>query len=66
MATLSLTTFLHTRRAAGLRAMLDTAHTRWQLSRLDARALEDIGVTRDEALAEAGRPLWDVPRNWRR
>ncbi|MGR3491713.1 MAG: DUF1127 domain-containing protein [Shimia sp.] len=66
MATFTLNTLLHARRAAGLRSMLDAAHSRGQLSRLDAHALEDIGVTREEAMAEATRPLWDVPRNWRR
>ncbi|MDT8856675.1 DUF1127 domain-containing protein [Paracoccaceae bacterium Fryx2] len=36
------------------------------LARLDDHALEDIGLTRDEAFAEANRPLWDVPNAWRR
>lgn len=36
------------------------------LRRLDARALEDIGLTRAQAEAEANRPLWDAPAHWHR
>ncbi len=39
---------------------------RHQLSRLDDAALDDIGLTRADALSEAARPLWDVPTAWRR
>ena len=39
---------------------------RAQLARLDSAALADIGVTRDQAVAEAARPLWDVPSTWLR
>ena len=35
------------------------------LAQLDDVALEDIGVSRDAALEEAERPLWDVPAHWR-
>lgn len=38
---------------------------RKSLSRLDSRALEDIGLTRHEAQQEARRPFWDVPESWR-
>lgn len=38
---------------------------RAELASLDDAALKDIGVSREEALAEARRPLWDVPRYWR-
>lgn len=34
------------------------------LARLDDAALDDIGVTRREARAEARRPIWDAPENW--
>lgn len=27
--------------------------------------LNDIGVTRDQARAEAARPIWDVPASWK-
>lgn len=35
------------------------------LAALPDSMLADIGLTRDEALAEAQRPLWDVPARWR-
>lgn len=35
------------------------------LARLDAHMLEDIGLTREQAMTEAARPAWDVPSNWR-
>ena len=35
------------------------------LAALDARSLEDMGLTRDEARAESRRPIWDVPAAWR-
>ena len=44
-----------------------TAHEqRRQLASLDDAMLADIGLSRADALAEFGRPLWDVPANWRR
>lgn len=36
---------------------------RGALARLDDAGLADIGLTRDQAIAEASR--WDVPTNWR-
>lgn len=32
---------------------------------LDRSQLEDIGVSKDEAMEEGRKPVWDVPRNWR-
>ena len=29
------------------------------------RALRDVGLSNDRACAEAARPVWDVPQNWR-
>lgn len=59
--------------AAGHRAGLLTrllAHfslrrQRLALSRLDAALLADVGLTERQAVAEAGRPAWDVPPTWR-
>jgi uncharacterized protein YjiS (DUF1127 family) len=40
-------------------------HQRRQLARLDASQLADIGLTADQAMAEAHRPIWDAPPHWR-
>ncbi|KIC18789.1 DUF1127 domain-containing protein [Leisingera sp. ANG-Vp] len=37
---------------------------RRQLAKLDARALEDIGVTRSEAETESRRSFWSAPDHW--
>ena len=50
----------------GLMAMLALHRQRRQLARLDAAALRDIGVSRDDARAEAARAPWDAPTHWRR
>lgn len=34
------------------------------LASLDAAALADIGVSRQEAASEAQRPVWDAPNYW--
>ncbi|MCW8843328.1 MAG: DUF1127 domain-containing protein [Rhodobacteraceae bacterium] len=35
------------------------------LAKLDARSLEDMGISRRDAEAESRRPVWDVPAAWR-
>ena len=52
-------------RAFDLGAMISLWRQRRALAQLDDRALADIGVTRNEAMAEASRPVWDVPATWR-
>ncbi|MFN3663138.1 DUF1127 domain-containing protein [Yoonia sp.] len=42
------------------------ARQRRDLRDLEPHLLDDIGVTRQDALREAEKPLWDVPRHWRR
>ena len=42
------------------------ARQRRQLKSLDARALNDMGLSADDARREATRPAWDVPAHWRR
>lgn len=37
---------------------LERARQRRQLAKLDAQALHDIGISRDQALAEALLPFW--------
>ncbi|WP_170472574.1 DUF1127 domain-containing protein [Ruegeria conchae] len=44
--------------------MLSLSRQRQKLAQLDDRALEDIGITRSEAEAEASRPMWDAPDCW--
>ncbi|WP_136636561.1 DUF1127 domain-containing protein [Pseudooceanicola onchidii] len=45
-------------------SLLALSRSRQALADLDARALEDIGVTASEARREAARPVWDVPTSW--
>ena len=52
-------------RAFDLGAMMSLWRQRRALERLDDRALADIGVSRADAMAEAARPVWDVPATWR-
>lgn len=53
--------FAASRRASMLDA-LDLYRQRRALARLDDHALNDIGLTRAEAEAEANRPIWDIFR----
>lgn len=70
MALTDITT-VHTVRTAfanpfvTLATALDVWRSRRALALLDARALEDIGVSPDHAAAEAAKPIWDVPATWR-
>ena len=36
------------------------------LGRLDETALTDLGIPPQEARAEARKPIWDIPSNWRK
>lgn len=46
--------------------LIDVWRQRQALKRLDARALEDIGLNYRQARDEARRPVWDAPVNWLR
>lgn len=35
-----------------------------RLADLDPHMLDDIGITRAQALTEAARPMWDAPDHW--
>ena len=41
--------------------VLDVIQQRRQLAELSDHQLVDIGITREEAQAEAARPIWDLP-----
>lgn len=49
---------------AALLARLSLSRSRARLAVLDDHLLHDIGLTRDEARAEAERPVWDAPAHW--
>ena len=48
------------------RDVMSLIRQRQTLAKLDARALDDIGVTREEAETEAARPIWDAPEFWQK
>ncbi len=50
---------------ARISTALAVRRQRAELARLPEALLADLGLTRAEALAEAQRPLWDVPARWR-
>lgn len=61
----------HVHRAAqsrrpSLLGLLALWRSRRALARLDARALDDIGLSPREAATEAAKPIWDVPSYWQR
>lgn len=49
-----------------LATMIAVARQRRALRNLDDHLLHDIGVSNRDAAREAGRPMWDVPANWRK
>lgn len=61
------TTRSHTTRARRSTSLFDLIALYGQrraLTRLDDAALKDVGLSRKDALQEAGRPIWDVPAHW--
>jgi uncharacterized protein YjiS (DUF1127 family) len=48
-----------------LLALFAARRERRRLAEMPDHLLRDIGLTREQANAEAGRPVWDVPRIWR-
>ncbi|WOI56264.1 DUF1127 domain-containing protein [Palleronia sp. LCG004] len=51
------------RRFEEMRAL---ARQRHDLARLDDHLLDDVGLARPEAAAEAARVPWDAPAHWHR
>ncbi len=62
-----LTSALNFNRTSRRRLMsyLSLYRQRKALANLDDHLLRDLGLTREEALREADRPLWDAPSHWR-
>lgn len=58
------------RRRASVFSVLAHLYSVWRqrqaLKKLDAAQLRDIGITREQALAEARRAFWDAPSSWLR
>ena len=52
--------------AARISALLSLRRQRRDLVMLGHDRLADLGLTPDQAWAEASRPVWDVPAHWRR
>lgn len=48
-----------------VKTLIAVRRQRRRLKSLDDAALRDIGISRADAAAEAARPLWDAPENWR-
>lgn len=47
-------------------AVLALRRSRRRLLVLDARLLDDVGLTREDASREAARRAWDPPAHWLR
>jgi uncharacterized protein YjiS (DUF1127 family) len=54
--------YLAVPRLPSLLTMLRAVQTRRQLAQMDDRMLRDIGISRTDAMAEAGRAPWDLGR----
>ena len=70
MKAMTRTSFIAPARTLPKGNLLATLVTAWQvarerraLSHLDARTLQDIGMTEEAANFEASRPFWDLPSN---
>lgn len=46
-------------------AALMLYRSRRALAQLDSHILNDIGISREQALSEAKRAVWDAPSRWR-
>ena len=64
MSTFSHSIALHRAQRLSLMDVFSLARQRRALASLDTRALKDLGITREEALKEANRSVWDVPNYW--
>lgn len=53
-------------RSIGLMDLFGLRRQRQQLAAMTPEQLADIGISAEQAEAEATRPIWDLPSNWRR
>jgi uncharacterized protein YjiS (DUF1127 family) len=51
---------------AALLQVMALRQSRRRLAVMDDATLRDLGLTREEALAEADKPIWNVPAHWLR
>lgn len=49
-----------------LRHAIALWRSRRALAALDAAQLDDVGISAQDAQAEARKPLWDAPASWKR
>ena len=58
------------RRRVSVLSALANFHDVWRqrqaLKKLDDTQLRDVGITREQAVAESRRGFWDAPVSWRR
>jgi uncharacterized protein YjiS (DUF1127 family) len=54
-----------TRHLHRLLALAAVRRERRRLAELPDHLLKDVGLTREQARAEARRPIWDAPSTWR-
>jgi len=66
VAPLRLTLGAVARLPSRLIAVSALGRSRRSLARLDDHLLNDIGLSRSEAMREAERPVWDAPSHWQR
>ena len=52
-------------RGLSLMARFSLYRQRRALATLDAHMLKDLGLTKQQAVVESERPIWDAPSNWK-
>ncbi|MDE3123349.1 MAG: hypothetical protein KGK00_16365 [Paracoccaceae bacterium] len=65
---LTLSHLGHAKRHGLVSRIMAARRARKELQRIadyDARLLDDVGLTRQDALDAAQKPIWDVPAHWR-
>ena len=60
----ALTSPRKSRKQKGVLSYLELRRQRRALACMDTAQLNDLGLTREEAMIEAARPIWDAPNHW--